>query len=147
MTKPNGNVTAIKYHEDGLVRSTVERLKPENGSSIVTSHSLKYTLDGDRSEDVEKLNQPGTNPTAYLDQTSTYAYTPSQKLRSVTKTGADKGDTETYVYDAAGNTKRQTIGSTTSDMTYDRNRLTQTVTGSTTMNHRLTRSGGRPRSI
>jgi YD repeat-containing protein len=54
----------------------------------------------------------------------------------VTKTGADKGDNETYVYDAAGNTTSQTIGATTSTMTYDRNRLVKTVTGSTTTNHR-----------
>jgi len=118
MTKPNGNVTTYKYHEDGLPRTSVERTSANNGSQLVSSHSLKYALDGDRSEDVEKLDQAGS--TGFLDQVSAFAYTPSQKLKSVTKTGADKGDIESYVYDAAGNTTKQTIGTTTSDMTYDR---------------------------
>ena len=134
VTKPNGNVTTAKYHEDGLVRSLVERTSGSSGSQLVSSHALKYNLDGDRSEDVEKLDQAGS--TGFLDQTSTYAYTPAQKLKSVTKTGADKGDTESYKYDAAGNITLQTIGATSSTMTYDRNRLTKTVTGLTTMNHR-----------
>ncbi|MFI6826993.1 RHS repeat-associated core domain-containing protein [Kribbella sp. NPDC050241] len=43
---------------------------------------------------------------------------------------------EAYDYDAAGNTTKQTIGATTSTMTYDRNRLTKTVTGATTLNQR-----------
>jgi hypothetical protein len=60
---------------------------------LVSSHALKYNLDGDRSEDVERVDQAGS--TGYLDQTSTFAYTPAQKLKSVTKTGADKGDNET----------------------------------------------------
>lgn len=95
---------------------------------------LKYHPDGDRREDVEKLDEAGTTGT--LDQTSTYAYTPSQKLKSVVRAGADKGDSESYVYDAAGNITSQTIGATTTAMTYDRNRLTKTVSGATTMNHR-----------
>jgi hypothetical protein len=76
------------------------------------------------------------NSSEYLDQASNYTYTPARQLAAVTKTGVDKGDNETYEYDAAGNTTKQTIGATTSTMTYDRNRLVKTVTGTTTLNQR-----------
>jgi RHS repeat-associated protein len=131
VTKPNGNVSAQTYHEDGLPRTLVEKT---GSQKLVSSHSLRYGLDGDRSQDVEKILQPdGTN---YLDQASAYANTPAQKLASVTKTGVDKGDNESYGYDAAGNVTSQTIGATTSTMTYDRNRLVKTVSGATTQNQR-----------
>jgi RHS repeat-associated protein len=134
VTKPNGNVTTQTYHEDGLLRTLVEKTSGANGAQLVSSHSLRYTPDGDRSQDVEKVDQPGTSN--YLDQASAYKYTPSRKLSSVEKTGAEKGDNESYVYDAAGNVTSQTIGATTSTMTYDRNRLIKTVSGATTLNHR-----------
>jgi RHS repeat-associated protein len=134
VTKPNGNVTTATYHADGLPRTLVEKTSGVNGGQLVSSHSLWFTADGDREQDVEKIDQAGT--TEFLDQTSAYVYTPAQKLKSVTKTGVDKGDNESYVYDAAGNTTSQTIGATTSTMTYDRNRLIKTVSGATTMNHR-----------
>ena len=134
LTKPNGNVATTGYHQDGLVRTMVEKTSADKGSLLVSSHSLKYHLDGDRREDVEKLDEAGT--TGVLDQTSTYAYTPALKLKSVVKTGADKGEDESYVYDAAGNTTSQTIGAVKTAMTYDRNRLTKRVFGTTTVNHR-----------
>jgi RHS repeat-associated protein len=134
VTKPNGNVTTQTYHEDGLLRTLVEKTSGANGAQLVSSHSLRYTPDGDRSQDVEKVDQPGTSN--YLDQASAYKYSPSRKLSSVEKTGAEKGDNESYVYDAAGNVTSQTIGATTSTMTYDRNRLVKTVSGATTLNHR-----------
>ncbi|TDD15884.1 DNRLRE domain-containing protein, partial [Kribbella turkmenica] len=129
--KPNGNVATQTYHEDGLARVLVE--KTDDGQ-LVSSHSLRYNLDGDRSQDVEKVLKAGTAD--YLDQASTYAYTPARQLKSVVKTGVEAGDDESYVYDAAGNVTSQTIGSTASTMAYDRNRLVRTVTGATTMNHR-----------
>ncbi|MGW6196975.1 golvesin C-terminal-like domain-containing protein [Kribbella sp. NPDC055110] len=131
ITKPNGNVATLTYHEDGLQRILTEKT---GGGQLVSSHSLKYNLDGDRSQDVEKVLQ--ANSSLYLDQASTYTYTPSRQLAAVVKTGVDKGDNEAYEYDAAGNTTKQTIGATTSTMTYDRSRLTKTVTGSTTLNYR-----------
>lgn len=131
VTKPNGNVSTQTYHEDGLPRVVVEKTA---GGQLVSSHALRYNPDGDRSQDVEKLLQAGAS--TYLDQASNYLYTPARQLASVTKTGVDKGDNESYVYDAAGNVTKQTIGATTSTMTYDRNRLIKTVTGSTTLNHR-----------
>ncbi|MFD7156158.1 DNRLRE domain-containing protein [Kribbella sp. NPDC059898] len=131
ITKPNGNVASFTYHEDGLQRILSEKT---SGSKLVSSHSLYYNLDGDRSLDVEKVLQ--ANSSAYLDQASADTYTPARQLAAVTKTGVEKGDNEAYEYDAAGNTTKQTIGATTSTMTYDRNRLTKTVTGSTTVNQR-----------
>jgi RHS repeat-associated protein len=132
VTKPNGNVTTQTYHEDGLLRTLVEK-NPNNGDQIIASHSLRYNPDGDRSQDVERIAKPGETDT--IDQASAYTYTPARQLATVTKTGANKGDNETYEYDAAGNVTKQTIGSTTSTMTYDRNRLIKTVSGST-LNYR-----------
>ncbi|NIK56120.1 DNRLRE domain-containing protein [Kribbella shirazensis] len=131
ITKPNGNVATFTYHEDGLQRILTEKT---SGGQLVSSHSLKYNPDGDRSLDVEKVLQ--ANSSLYLDQASAYAYTPARQLAAVTKTGVDKGDNEVYEYDAAGNTTKQTIGATTSTMTYDRSRLIKTVTGGTTFNYR-----------
>ncbi|RZT06327.1 YD repeat-containing protein, partial [Kribbella sp. VKM Ac-2569] len=131
ITKPNGNLATFTYHEDGLPRIQSEKT---SGSKLVSSHSLRYTSDGDRSQDVEKLLK--ANSSEYLDQASNYSYTPARQLEAVVKTGVEKGDSESYEYDAAGNTTKQTIGATTSTMTYDRNRLTKTVTGTTTLNQR-----------
>ncbi|MFK4091149.1 hypothetical protein ACI2LF_44000, partial [Kribbella sp. NPDC020789] len=131
LKKPNNNLTTLTYHEDGLQRINTEKTA---AGQLVSSHSLRYNADGDRSQDVEKVLQAKT--ANYLDQASTYAYTPARQLASVTKTGVDKGDNEAYEYDAAGNVTKQTIGATTSTMTYDRNRLTSTVTGGTTVSQR-----------
>lgn len=135
LTKPNDNKVTVRYHEDGLPRTTREYSGGVNGTKLVSAHTLKYTVDGDRSEDVEKVDRAGTSVTNYLDQTTRYAYTPAQKLSRVTKSGADHGSSESYTYDAAGNVTEQTIGSVSSAMTYVRNRLTKTVSGSTTTNH------------
>jgi hypothetical protein len=57
-----------------------------------------------------------------------------------TKTGVDKGDSQSYVSDAAGNTSSQVVGATSSTMRCDRNRLVKTVSViggvSMTLNHR-----------
>ncbi len=131
LKKPNNNLTTLTYHEDGLQRINTEKTA---AGQLVSSHSLRYNADGDRSQDVEKVLQAAT--ANYLDQASAYVYTPARQLASVTKTGVDKGDNEAYEYDAAGNVTKQTIGATTSTMTYDRNRLTSTVTGATTVSQR-----------
>ena len=54
LTKPNGNVTALAYHQDGLVRTMVERTSADKGSQVVASHSLKYHPDGDRLVYIQK---------------------------------------------------------------------------------------------
>ncbi|WP_370353586.1 RHS repeat-associated core domain-containing protein [Kribbella sp. VKM Ac-2571] len=131
ITKPNGNLATFTYHEDGLPRIQSEKT---SGGKLVSSHSLRFNSDGDRSQDVEKLLK--ANSSEYLDQASNYTYTPARQLEAVVKTGVEKGESESYEYDAAGNTTLQKIGATTSTMTYDRNRLTKTVTGGTTLNQR-----------
>ncbi len=130
ITKPNGNLATFTYHEDGLPRIQTEK----HGQQLISSHSLRYNPDGDRSQDVEKVLK--ANSSIYLDQASNYTYTPARQLAAVGKTGVEKGHNESYEYDAAGNVKTQTIGATVSTMTYDRNRLIKTVTGGTTLNHR-----------
>ncbi|RZT07498.1 YD repeat-containing protein, partial [Kribbella sp. VKM Ac-2569] len=130
ITKPNGNLTTFTYHEDGRPRIQTEK----HGQQLISSHALRYTPDGDRSQDVEKVLK--ANSSEYLDQASNYSYTPARQLEAVVKSGVEKGDNESYEYDAAGNTIKQVIGATTSTMTYDRNRLTKTVTGTTTLNQR-----------
>jgi RHS repeat-associated protein len=67
---------------------------------------------------------------------ATYTYTPARQLEAVGKTGVEKGDNESYEYDAAGDTTKKTIGATTSTMACDRNRLIKTVTGAATLNQR-----------
>ncbi|RZU16298.1 RHS repeat-associated protein [Kribbella rubisoli] len=99
VTEPNGNLATYTYHEDGLQRILS---KKTSGGQIVSSHSLDYNPDGDRSLDVEKVLQ--ANSSAYLDLASSYSYTPSRQLAAVVKTGVDKGDSEAYEYDAARNT-------------------------------------------
>ncbi|MDF8265736.1 DNRLRE domain-containing protein [Luteipulveratus flavus] len=135
LAKPNGNVAKATYHEDGLPKTLEEKT---SGGALVASHQLTYTLDGDRSQDVERLDDAGSTGT--LDQTSVFAYTPNQQLKTVTRTGADKGENEAFTYDAAGNITAETVGATSTTRTYDRNRLTKSVqtTGgvSTTFNHR-----------
>ncbi|MEV6268468.1 hypothetical protein AB0L64_14925 [Kribbella sp. NPDC051936] len=131
ITKPNGNLATFTYHEDGLPRIQTETT---SGGKLVSSHSLRFNPDGDRSQDAEKLLK--AQSPEYLDQASNYLYTAAQQLEAVVKTGVEKGDDEACEYDAAGNTVKQTIGAMTSTMTYDRNRLIKSVTAGVTLNQR-----------
>ncbi|HXH80276.1 AHH domain-containing protein [Nocardioides sp.] len=131
MTKPNGNVTSYAYYSDGLPRSITER---DKNAKLVASHDLEFTLDGDRSKDVSKVENPDTD--GYLNQVATFAYTPSRQLASVNKTVPDAasgkpGKGESYCYDAAGNITEQKVGRDLTRMTYDRNRLLKTQTKKT----------------
>lgn len=131
VTKPNGNRVGYSFYEDRMLRTSDERTSAERGKQVVAAHTLDYNEDGQKSFDLAKLDQAGSTGT--LDQRSTFAYTPVGQLASVDKTGADAGDDETYVYDAAGNTTTQTIGAITTTSTYDRNRLSSSaVTGAGT---------------
>ncbi|MER7606968.1 DNRLRE domain-containing protein [Nocardioides sp. NPDC127503] len=125
LTKPNGNRVGYSFYEDRLLRTSDERTSADRGKQVVAAHTLDYNEDGQKSFDVAKLDQAGSTGT--LDQRSTFAYTPAGRLASVDKTGADAGDDETYVYDAAGNTTKQTIGAITTTSTFDRDRLSSSV--------------------
>jgi RHS repeat-associated protein len=124
--KPNSNVQASTYYEDGRLKTLTERVADSPTASVVADHKLTYSVDGELIRDDAKVDQPGSTNT--IDQVSTYAYSPNQQLISATKAGAstERGDNESYVYDAAGNITQQTIGSSTSCMTYVKNRLTKT---------------------
>lgn len=127
LTKPNGNRVGYSFYEDRLLRSTDERRNADGGKQLVAAHTLDYDADGQKTYDLAKLDQPGSTGT--LDQRSTFGYTPTGQVASVTKTGADNGENETYKYDAAGNVIEQTIGTTNTTVTYDRNRLATTKVG------------------
>lgn len=127
LTKPNGNRVGYSFYEDRLLRTSDERRSAEGGKQVVAAHTVDYDADGQKTYDLAKLDQPGTTGT--LDQRSTFGYTPTGQVASVTKTGADNGENETYEYDAAGNVIDQTVGATTTTLTYDRNRLITAKTG------------------
>lgn len=134
LTKPNGNRVGYSFYEDRLLRTTDERRNDAGGKQIVAAHTVDYDADGQKTYDLAKLDQPGSTGT--LDQRSTFGYTPGGQVASVTKTGADNGENETYKYDAAGNIIEQVIGATTTTLTYDRNRLITATTGSATATSR-----------
>jgi hypothetical protein len=62
LTKPNGNLASYTYHEDSLPRVTTEKT---SGGKLVSSPSLRYNPDGDRSQDLEKVLK--VNSSEYLD--------------------------------------------------------------------------------
>ncbi|MFE6647552.1 DNRLRE domain-containing protein, partial [Nocardioides sp. NPDC057772] len=127
LTKPNGNRVGYSFYEDRLLRTSDERTSAERGKQVVAAHTLDYDADGQKSFDVAKLDQAGTTGT--VDQRSTFSYTPSGQVAGVDKSGADAGEDESYVYDAAGNITTQTMGAVTTTFIYDRNRLTETKVG------------------
>jgi RHS repeat-associated protein len=131
IVKPNGNTVAYRWIEDGLMRSQVE--KTADGK-LVSSHSLTYDLDGNRTSDVSKVKN-ADSASAYLEQTATLSYTPEGRLGAVTKTGANPGSGESYTYDAPGNVKQQTIAGVTTTYTFDRNRLLQATGGGSTADY------------
>lgn len=140
-TKPNNNVTTYRYTENGLSRSSVENT--DNGV-LVASHRMTWAKSGDIKTDVSRIDV--ARAVGYLDQTATYDYTPGRKLKSIKKTGADAASDETFEYDRAGNITKQITGNPASllcgndtqvtCMTYDRNRLLDTTTGSRVQKHR-----------
>jgi RHS repeat-associated protein len=121
-TKPNGNKVSYRYIEDGSLRSQIENRYVGDAATLVSSHSLAYNLDGHRSSDVSKVASADTAG-SYLSQTASFAYTPDNRLRTVTKTGANPGSNEAYAYDAAGSVTAQTIAGVSTKYRFDRNRL------------------------
>ncbi|WP_433307539.1 DNRLRE domain-containing protein [Actinoplanes sp. CA-030573] len=118
-TKGNNNVVTYDYFLNGSVRSQTEK-KPDG--TVVSQHTYEYAANGQKSKDVQH-KQNADSRTAYLDTTSSYAYDPQDRIRSVTKTGSGAGS-ESYVHDANSNVITQTVGGITTNFTYDKNRLT-----------------------
>ena len=127
VVKPNENVVAYRWIEDGLMRSQVEKSKD---GKLVSSHALAYDRDGNRTSDVSKVKN-ADSASAYLEQTASLTYTPDGRLRGVTKTGFNPGAGESYKYDAQGNVTGQTVAGVTTAYTFDRNRLLRATSGAT----------------
>ncbi|WSB27164.1 RHS repeat protein [Streptomyces sp. NBC_01788] len=83
--------------------------------------SFKYDVVGNRTEQTDH----GTGALVGSDATTSYTHnTPTTGLPHAVQTatvkgGANNGRTSTFVYDAAGNTTKRTIGATTQNLTWD----------------------------
>jgi RHS repeat-associated protein len=72
---------------------------------------------------------------AYLESTTTYSYDPVDRLSESVKTG-NGAKTETYVHDDNANVIEQSVGSTATTYSYDRNRLLTAKTGAAEASYR-----------
>ncbi|WP_415949940.1 RHS repeat domain-containing protein [Streptomyces sp. KLOTTS4A1] len=83
-------------------------------------HSYSYDAAGNRTKETRHATATGSS-----DITRTYSYDPAattapHAVRSVSTTGgADNGKTESFSYDAAGNTDQRTGGARDQDLTWD----------------------------
>ncbi|MFJ8582046.1 DNRLRE domain-containing protein [Micromonospora sp. NPDC093277] len=125
--KPNGNTVDFEYYLDGATRHQLEKT---SGGATVAEHTLEYQANGHPSRDVLKLMN-ADNSSDYIDNTYTFTYDPQDRISRLDKTG-DSSSTETYVYDANGNTVSQTVEGVTSTSKFDRNRLHSTTTAGVT---------------
>ncbi len=126
-TKGNNNTVDYTYYLDQLLKHQLE--KKSDNITIVNEHTLEYNANGDKTNDILKIMESGAQTP--ISSTLTYTYDPRDRVKTYTKTGAN-GTSETYVHDANNNVITQTINGTTTNYTYDRNRLMSAVTGSTT---------------
>ncbi|MDR7384785.1 DNRLRE domain-containing protein [Promicromonospora iranensis] len=126
-TKANGNVVTNGYFLDGALKSLREE---KSGGALVASHAYTYDNNGNKHTDVaSKANADVAG--AYLESTTTYSYDPAERLSESVKTG-NGAKTETYVHDDNANVIEQSVGSTATTYSYDRNRLlTATADGAT----------------
>ncbi|WP_433364291.1 DNRLRE domain-containing protein [Actinoplanes sp. CA-142083] len=129
-TKGNNNVVTSDYYLDGSPRSQTEK-KPDG--TVVSSHTYEYAPNGQKSKDVQH-KQNADNHASYLDTTSTYAFDPQDRVRTVTKTGSG-ATTESYVHDANSNVVSQTVGGVSTTFAYDKNRLTTATAAGVTASY------------
>lgn len=125
--KPNGNTVDLEYYLDG---ATKHQLEKTSGGATVAEHTLEYQANGHPSRDVLKLMN-ADNSSDYIDNTYVFSYDPQDRIAKLDKTG-DSSSTESYTYDANGNTVAQTVEGATSTSRYDRNRLHSTTSGGVT---------------
>ncbi|WP_410604236.1 polymorphic toxin-type HINT domain-containing protein [Amycolatopsis sp. lyj-90] len=118
--KSNGNVVKYGYYLDGLLRSQVERKK--NNGPVVAEHNLEYDSNSNRIKDNGR-NQNADNHGATIDTDASYVYDPRDRVREVTKKGADGERKESYKHDDNGNVWEQEISGKKTSFDYDRNRL------------------------
>jgi RHS repeat-associated protein len=124
-TKSNGNTVDYTYYLDGLVQRQVEHKK--NDGPLVTEHNLTYDANSNRTrDDGRKQNADDHGET--IDTDASYTYDPRDRVRKVTKDGAEGQRTEEYKHDDNGNVWDQTIDGTHTAFDYDRNRLVSATT-------------------
>lgn len=130
-TKANGNTVDYGYHLDGALASQVE--KKNDGTTLVAQHVIEYTANGNRATDHTKV-QNADNHAAYLEHIYNYTYDPRERLTDLAKKtpGGTVVKSETYRHDANNNVIDQTVDGTTTQFTYDRNRLVTTTAGGAT---------------
>jgi RHS repeat-associated protein len=137
-TKDNGNVVDYTYFDDQLLRSQTET-KNDAAHTVVSSHELTYTRNGDRASDKTRLMNANNN-NAYLDFTRCYTYNPQDRVVKVDKwpdlpcdpPSGEPLETEEYSYDQAGNITEQKVEGKTTTFLYDRNRLLEATTNTIT---------------
>ncbi|NYT95324.1 DNRLRE domain-containing protein, partial [Salinispora sp. H7-4] len=125
--KPNGNTVDFSYFLDGATEHQVEKT---SGGAVVAEHTLEYQANGHPSREVVKLMN-ADDTADYIDNTYVFSYDPQDRISRLDKTG-DSTSTESYTYDANGNTITQTVEGTTSTSKFDRNRLHSTTTSGVT---------------
>ncbi|MBM7774763.1 RHS repeat-associated protein [Actinokineospora baliensis] len=125
-TKHNGNTVDFEYYLDGLTKHQVER---KSGGAVVNEHRLEYDDNKNRTRDVAKKQDADSK--AVKDNDFRYTFDPRDRVREVKKTG-DSPSTETYEHDANNNVSKQTVGGTTTEYAYDRDRLLSATTAGTT---------------
>lgn len=124
-TKSNGNTVDYTYYLDGLVRRQVEHKK--NDGPLVAEHNLTYDPNSNRTRD-DGRKQNADNHGETIDTDATYTYDPRDRVRKVTKDGADGQRTEEYKHDDNGNVWDQTIDGTHTAFDYHLNRLVSATT-------------------
>nr|WP_316959696.1 RHS repeat-associated core domain-containing protein [Streptomyces sp. TRM68367] len=130
-TKANGNTVDSTYYLDGPIKSTTEN--KSDGTTLVASHTYAYDPNGNKAQDVaKKMN--ADDHTAYLSSTTDYTYDPADRLAKTVKTG-NGATSNTYVHDDNANVTSQTVDSTTSTFTYDRNCLLTATAGGVTADY------------
>jgi len=106
-TKANGNIVSHSYWADWLPRTTEEK-KPDG--TLVASHTLKYSANGDRTSDVASVQNADDHAAYLTTTTTTYTYDPRDRIAQVTKTPTGgTASVESYVHDANDNVVSQTV--------------------------------------
>ena len=131
-TKSNGNTVDYTYYLDGLVQRQVEHKK--NNGSLVAEHNLTYDSNSNRTRD-DGRKQNADNHGETIDTDASYTYDPRDRVRKVTKDGAEGQRTEEYKHDDNGNVWDQTIDGVHTAFDYDRNRLMSATTQGGTANY------------
>ncbi|MEU9207580.1 hypothetical protein AB0D27_06375 [Streptomyces sp. NPDC048415] len=124
------------YYLNSSLQTETERTL---GGAMVAGHALQYDPNGNQTQDVS-TTQNADDHGAHLSRTSTSTYTPCDQTASVRN--SDGTGAQNYAYDDNSDITSQTVGGTTTNNTYARNRLLYSTTPSGTIKYNYARSGG-----